>query len=463
MRYQEQLTDCGEALREYDSLWSGTQRVLCVEGTSGVGKSTLIRFLVQCHETRRSRALLDLAEIPLARADIVVALTDQLAGPTGFPGSVKVRTSAGPFGRVTASPVVVAIGAEPELSHLFVLDYLRPCEWVLLVDHCEELDADPPLRRWFEGLLLPRLLGRFPKLRIVLAAESGPRGPAHERRSHSLRSWTVTESAAHLAGFGVTDTKFCRAVHEAFDGLGLFVDLVGAAWRDAEQTGRPFDLTDVAGPRAWAWLFDRLFARLPDTMGEAARVACRMRRFTYETLCAAGSLRELSDGDYHALTTRSWVHPFTDGGYEVHRRVRFVYARWCRDERPKEFAAFHARAQRIFDERYAPLDVLYHVLSTDPDAGIEAWVRVFDQAAEDERATLARLLHLPEIWAWLSQQGRATWYARAKGLIGLGGAMDALDLSSGMAVRRVGQQHEQTNSTVLTPTDLDARRSWDAR
>ncbi len=458
MPRQEQLTDCEEALREYDSLWPGTRRVLCVEGTSGIGKSTLIRFLAQRHERRRSRALLDLMEIPLTRADIVVALTDQLADPAGLPGSVKVRTSAGPFGRVIASPVVVSIGGESELSLLSGLDYLRSREWVLLVDHCDELDTDAPLRRWFEGLLLPRLLGRFPKLRIVLAAQSGPRGPGHERRSHSLRSWTVAESEAHLAGFGVRDTKFCGAVHETFDGLALFVNLAGAAWQDAERTGQSFDLTDVAGPRAWAWLFDRLFAKLPDIVGGAARVACRMRRFTYETLCAAGSLHELSDGDYHALTTRSWVHPLTDGGYEVHRRVRFVYARWCRDERPKEFAAFHAGAQRVFDERGARLDVLYHALSADPDTGVEAWVQVFDQAAEEERVRLARLLCLPEIWAWLPQPGRAAWHARARGLIGLGGVIDALDLSSGMTVRWAGQQHEQTNSTVLTPTDLDTRR-----
>jgi hypothetical protein len=88
---------------------------------------------------------------------------------------------------------------------------------------------------------------------------------------------------------------------------------------------------------------------------------------------------------------------------------------------------------------------------------------VFDQAAKDERATLARLLRLPEIWAWLPQPDRAAWDVRAKGLIGLGSVMDALDLSSGMVVQRVGQQHEQTNSTVLTPTDLDTRRSWNAR
>ena len=37
------LVDRQDALRAYAELWSGPRRVLGVEGTSGVGKSTLVR------------------------------------------------------------------------------------------------------------------------------------------------------------------------------------------------------------------------------------------------------------------------------------------------------------------------------------------------------------------------------------------------------------------------------------
>jgi ABC-type proline/glycine betaine transport system ATPase subunit len=55
--------------------------VLSIEGMSGIGKSTLVRHLVGCRESGRPRALLDLAEIPLTRADVISALTGQLAAP----------------------------------------------------------------------------------------------------------------------------------------------------------------------------------------------------------------------------------------------------------------------------------------------------------------------------------------------------------------------------------------------
>lgn len=134
--------------------------------------------------------------------------------------------------------------------------------------------------------------------------------------------WTAGESAAHLAGFGLADQGITQAIHEAFDGLGLFVGLAGEAWQDAARAGRAFALPDVAGTPAHAWLFGRLFAPLPEPVSEAARVACRLRRFTCETLCAAGSLRELSDAQYLRLTARSWVRPLVGGGYDVDRRVR---------------------------------------------------------------------------------------------------------------------------------------------
>lgn len=108
---------------------------------------------------------------------------------------------------------------------------------------------------------------------------------------------------------------------------------------------------------------------------------------------------------------------------------------------------------------------MYHALHADPEAGIDAWIRAFDAAADNERAALARLLRLPEIWEWLPHQGRGAWHARVNGLVDLGGPAGGLDLRSRMAVQQQSsiQQHEQTLSTVTTPTDLDARRPGGAQ
>jgi hypothetical protein len=183
------------------------------------------------------------------------------------------------------------------------LERLRSAEWLLLVDHCDEVDADPAMRRWLAGRFLPRLLGRFPGLRMVLAAERGSRGPARERRSHQLRAWTAEESIGYLARSGVCDDASARAIQEA---------------------------------------------ALPAAVQDAARTALRLRRFTAGVLGAVEAARQLSDVDCHLLTARSWVRRLLGGGHEVDPRVRFAYAAWRRAERPEEFTAFHAAAARVF-------------------------------------------------------------------------------------------------------------------
>jgi hypothetical protein len=330
-------------------------------------------------------------------------------------------------------------------ADLSILDHLVSAEWLLLVDHCDELDPEPPMRRWFEGQFLPYLLGCFPGLRVVLAAENGPRGPAHERRSHRLRTWTAAESAEYLARRDLSDETAAQAIHEAFDGLGLFVDLARDALVEATRAGRPFDLPDVAGERTNAWLFGRLVATLPPAVQDAARTAFRLRRFTLEVLGAVGSAPDLSDVQYHTLATRGWVHRFPGGGHEVDRRIRFAYAAWCRAERPGEFTAFHAEARRVFERRGSGLDVVYHALSADPDAGITVWASEFDRADDHGRVALARVARLPEIWAWLTRRGRAAWHTRA-------GVTAGVDGKTAIGTSLVAQQHTQTVQRQNTET-----------
>lgn len=405
--HEEPLADCHEALRAYASLWTGTRRVLCLEGMSGTGKSTFLRYLA-AQESTRPVAIVDLAEIPLTREDIVGALREQI-GVDRCPDSGTVSLKTGVFSRIEGSPVtVVTTGSDGEFTGL---DHLAHREWLLLVDHCDELDAVGQLRRWTEGRFVPYLLGRFPGLRVVLAAERGPRGPRYESFSHRLRTWTRPETAAYLARWGLTDPQVSAAVHDASDGLGLFARIAGETWYEAERSGRRFDLPDMAGHSLNAWLFERVIAAAPGP-AETVRAVMRLRWFSVDLLEALGAGGGLSERDYYALTTCGWVTRLSGGGHAVYPRVRLAYAGWSQAARPEEFRAFHSRAARIFAERGDDLNVTYHHLNSAPAVGFMRWAEVFDAADEAGRLRLAGLVRLPEIWAWLGGPQRAAWRAR---------------------------------------------------
>lgn len=405
------LVDRDEVLAAYDRLWEDdTGRFLLLCGPPGGGLTSVIRHLWRSE--KRRRALVDLGGFPADQRLLARALLGQLLPDrkvTSAPAKNEQLQRARSFGQIISSPIVaVTVVAEPDDALDLLCESLAE-EAVIFFDSCGQLEADPPFLRWFDGFLLPELLLRLPRLRVVVAGDPGLVHRDDGARVW-LRSWTASESVEFLQSRGITDSWAAAELYAVFGGHPFMLDL--AAKGLAGHSAAGLDLASAAGDDAWAWLFDRLVDRLDDEFRSLAELTLCLRRFDFERLRRLRLPAPTERRQYRRLLTLPWIERDADGNWYAHPTLRFLYVAWSRREEPTRLRNFHERV--LAADEGDPVNDLYHRHHIDPGGSARRWAAAHDHRPE-LRVELNRLARLPEVWAWTNDDFRRAYQVRSAG------------------------------------------------
>jgi tetratricopeptide (TPR) repeat protein len=429
----DNFTDREAELAAYDSMWApGRHRVLCLDGLSGIGKSTLLDYLARRHEPRRPVAHVDLDNRRLHGGyEFVTAVAAQLRAL--LPGldwrryevtqrrvdderdrllalpEVTIRQEQAARGRgdiggspQTATVSLDALAAEldrrealfEQRSRARLLDalcgVLGPADpFAVLVDTFETAAhaPDPRFADWFNHEFVPAFERRVPGARLVLAGREDLPGGLP---SVTIRQWDRGDSDTFLAGRGLTDRGLAGAVFGHCQGHPLVTSLAADVWESGLASGKPLtpdQLRQGANQRAAVtWLMQQLYDRLPGGLGEIARVAVRLRTYQPELINHLLSGTASFDAKTEArLATLSFSEHLPGVGYRAHDLVREVEDAWFR-QRPDEYRRFHATAAGYCAKAGDLAGFLYHGIAADEESAAGQWF----EAVEDHRLRYRR-------------------------------------------------------------------------
>ncbi len=480
-------------LAAYKMLWApGAAPILCIDGLSGNGKTSLLCCLYERYDPGRVKVLLDLDNRGLAEGHrwldtLSSGLTGQIREVDlsaywraarerddqreqivpAFPG-VRQRTAARLWGRVENSPQNVHIDILPAIATAneqkaehdrrtrdvltkALFDALEPLagrEWVLLVDTYEAVVhlADAEFRGWFEHEFLPTLVRRQPGARVVITGREGlPKG-GYCMSAPPLVDWDRAANDKFLEGWGLIDPALQQAVYAHCRGHPLVTDLARKVWEEGHRSRRPLKVGDLRPQTnrkaAIEWLVKQLVARLPARLSAAVRAAAMLRELSLEALNALLSPSTLSQEDYEQrLLDLSCISgcPGSGSFYHVHDLIREVEDSSQRGY-PEEYQRLHVAAFEYFKARNDVLNGVYHLLVLNEEAARSEWIQAIDQARLgldlDSQSQLLALLQMPERIRWLQPHTQA-FHSLFSGL--LARYQDRLDDALTTLTQAVGQ------------------------
>nr|BBJ47668.1 hypothetical protein SAVMC3_02970 [Streptomyces avermitilis] len=339
------FTDRREALAAVERLTgeSSPLRVLVVQGVSGTGKSTLLRYVLH-HGRRGLRTVrLDVLDVVLAplpvETDVVLRLVRSLAiqlstaGPwwrrrrlrrqaelIGAEHPATITMIARGHGQITGVSAV-ADGAAPtaQRREAWVQAMLsiaarvrRPV--LLVVDTTELLYVFDDAARedrartaigvgdWFVRDMLVRLLDVSARLRVILAGQDQLTMtglPDSAWQELELSPWSQDDVVDHFAALGL-GLEPARQAYMMSGGMPL----IAAAIADLCQSGIGGEgawLDQAAGQPTSTWLVDNILGRLSAEQRMLVQAACVLRVITEPALARLVADTPLSAGWFTAL------------------------------------------------------------------------------------------------------------------------------------------------------------------
>jgi len=421
----QHFTDRDGAIAAFDALWDAgrsSPHFLAFDGISGVGKSTLVDFLIEtrCKPRQMAYALIDFegdTGLPL-RTDwrsLLLELATQLhlhrhpayvtvsKEAEAWFESVKqslrvtITQSAGEGGQISQSPITanldVAVAlrkADERARHQTaggLLDALEQTYYsadiALFFDTCELLEqaGDKAFSGWL-WQWLKTATDRLPGLRVIAAGRNRLTGiPRRNREQRDLGPFSAEDSDRLLTSLGVTDAAWRSAVFQRLAyGHPLITEMAGNLWQDALKSGLPIAIEDIPAlsghEEAVSWLTVRILERLESPLKEVVRWGALLRRFNQDIL--AHTLPEtvpaLDDDTYEQLRRYSFVAPARVGeGLACHDLLRQVQNAYLRTHQPTAYREFHTRAASYFAGQGDPIETLYHRLMAGDDEAPQDW------------------------------------------------------------------------------------------
>jgi len=283
---------------------------------------------------------------------------------------------------------------------------------VIFCDTWEQVQGATPLESWLADALFIPLHHRRPATRVVIAGRQPLRCPALDTActGQTLRFFEREESDEYLRGRGMADPDLQAAIFKVAQGHPLLTALWADLWKEAQERGETWTAADVPLLRGkWSkeaaaeWIIGRMVKRLGDARtADALRYGVVLRLFDLDALRAV-----LPDHDLDATWYEDFCgYAFVRRGEEkhsFHELVREVQLNWLKTEMPGEYRAAHHRALAHYEgllgadwaneeqvdswrgeppatQRPWVLEALYHTWAVEPEAALEIWEELEDQA-----------------------------------------------------------------------------------
>jgi tetratricopeptide (TPR) repeat protein/energy-coupling factor transporter ATP-binding protein EcfA2 len=445
------FTDREAALAAYDRLWSADgEPTLVLSGMSGLGKSTLLRYLAQVHErnaisvvveasdARDGHRLLDRIVNQLARhgdfgpyraaAQRMLDQRNIIAAGSG----PEIRQQIGADKKSQVSSVVQSVvnnfagyaeeqakrlaehdrtARESLTSELFSCARHLGKNWVVLVDSYDATtETDTLFDGWFWSDFEPSF-GRESRLVV-----GGRERPARARGAgETLSDWSEPDSNEYLAGWGLTDASLQAAIFRHCTGHPMLTSFAVEVWQQGLSSNLPLfadDLREQTDDRAATqWLFKAFQDRLPPELVHAVAMVPHLRSIDGDTVRAVlqpGS--KFADVDTARLLGMSFVRTTHTGEHVAHDLVREVMQSFVRKNNSGEFRRIHEAALAHCLAKDDVFGAIYHVLAADPSGGFQTWRATFEEARfrcnlEAQRQLLS-VARLPERWLTLDRPDR---------------------------------------------------------
>ncbi len=224
---------------------------------------------------------------------------------------------------------------------------------------------------------LHRACQALPGLRVVVGSREPVRKPERAGPGVPLEPFSPGDSDSLLISLGVTDPEFRKAVYDRLaQGHPLVTRYTAEAWREAQTSRKPLaaaQVPDVADlESAVEWIQERIIDRFADgdPLKEAVRWAPLLRSFNLDSLNAILE-RKLDENQFDRLTRYSFVEQ-AGGQRRCHDLMRRIQLCSLHEKFPDAFLACHRAAESHLRQR-DPLGSLYHRFLADPDAAFQDW------------------------------------------------------------------------------------------
>ena len=424
------FTDREKAIAAFDALWQDDNHpFLTFNGLSGIGKSTLIDFLIdtRCKPQKIPYALIDFegntgsplrtswrtliselaVQLDLHRHPAFVNAFEKAETRFQFVKQrlkVKINQSANNGGQITQSPIIVNIDMATVLRQIDEqaryqtgTGFIEAMEATyhnnliaLFFDSCELLEhsGDKSLNRWL-WQWLKAAVDRLHGLRVIIAGRNKFAGiPTRYRKQTSLEPFSAGDSDRLLEHLGVTDPKWRSAVYSNLaHGHPLITEMAGNLWQEAKKAGSQIAINDIPTlsehEKAVEWLTSRILERLNQPLKDIVRWGTLLRRFNQDILVHTlpKSVSAINDEIYEQLRQYSFVVPARKGnGLACHDLLRQVQNAYLRTHKPDAYREFHTKAALYFFKQNDLVETLYHRLMSGDDRAPQDWYKAVHAA-----------------------------------------------------------------------------------